>query len=80
MSSDDFASLHDVYEGLEVGKKCQKTSYALQFLWRDLSSDFDVIGLYSGYSGDAFPPLNRYTQSACIHPVWILILLRSCSF
>ena len=46
MSSDDFASLHDVYEGLELGEKCQKTSYVLQFIWRDLSSDFDVIGPY----------------------------------
>jgi hypothetical protein len=46
MSSDDFASLHDVYEGLETDEKCQKTTYVMQFLWRDLSSDFDVIGPY----------------------------------
>lgn len=45
MSSDDFASLHDVYEGLEIDEKCQKT-YVMQFLWRSLTSDFDVIGPY----------------------------------
>lgn len=44
MSSEDFMSLHDVFEGLVQDEKCQKTQYMLQFLWRDLSSDFDVIG------------------------------------
>ena len=46
MSSDDYASLHDVYESLDTDEKCQKTSYIIQFLWRDLSSEFDVIGPY----------------------------------
>ena len=46
MSSEDFISLHDVYEGLCVDEKCQKTAYVVQFLWRDLSSDFDVVGPY----------------------------------
>ena len=46
MSSEDFASLHDVYQSLETDEKCQNTTYVVQFLWRDLSSDFDVIGPY----------------------------------
>jgi hypothetical protein len=46
MSSDDFISLHDVYEGLQEDEKCQKTAYILQFLWRDLSSNFDIMGPY----------------------------------
>uniref|UniRef100_A0A1X7SZ13 Transposable element P transposase-like RNase H domain-containing protein n=1 Tax=Amphimedon queenslandica TaxID=400682 RepID=A0A1X7SZ13_AMPQE len=46
MSSDDFISLHDVYQGLSEEEKCQKTSYVIQFLWRDLSSSFDVVGPY----------------------------------
>lgn len=46
MSSDDFISLHDVYEVLQAEEKCQKTAYVMQFLWRDLSSDFDVVGPY----------------------------------
>ena len=46
MSSSDFASLHDVYEGLDEEECCQPTSYMMQFLWRDLSSDFDVVGPY----------------------------------
>ncbi len=54
MSSDEFVSLHDVYEGLNDEEKCQKTSYILQFLWRDLSSDFSVIGPYFNCSSSVF--------------------------
>ena len=46
MSSDDFSSLHDVYDGLSEDEKCQKTTYIVHFLWRDLSSDFNVVGPY----------------------------------
>lgn len=46
MTSDDFSSLHDVYEDLDQEERCQKTKYVVQFIWRDLSSDFDVIGPY----------------------------------
>lgn len=47
MSSVDMASLHDVYEGLDEEEGCHKTEYMLQFLWRDISSHFDVVGPYS---------------------------------
>lgn len=46
MTSDDFSSLHDVYEDLDEEEGCHKTTYVVQFMWRDLSSDFDVIGPY----------------------------------
>ena len=46
MTSDDFSSLHDIYEDLDREEQCQKTTYVVQFLWRDLSSDFDVLGPY----------------------------------
>ena len=45
MSSDEQASLHDVYQFLNDDKALQ-TSYILQFLWRDLTSSFDIIGPY----------------------------------
>ena len=35
-----------MYDGLSEDEKCQKTTYIVQFLWRDLSSDFDVVGPY----------------------------------
>ena len=51
MTSRDMASLQDVYEELRTPKAC-KASYQLQFLWRDLASDFDVIGpYYSSHKG-----------------------------
>lgn len=37
-----------VYQLLE-GDIAQQTSYILQFLWRDLTSDFDIIGPYFTY-------------------------------
>ena len=45
MTPHELLTLHDVYEALEV-EKTSKTSYVLQTLWRDLSSDYDIIGPY----------------------------------
>ena len=45
MSSEDFSSLHDFYEGLIENENCQKTAYVLQFLWRDLSSELMLLAL-----------------------------------
>ena len=53
MSSEDMKSLHDVYEGLIDDEMCQKTIYMLQFLWCDLTSDFDVLGPYFSLSSTA---------------------------
>ena len=46
MLSEEFVNLHDVHQGLCDDEKCRKTTYMLQFLWRDLSSDFNVVGPY----------------------------------
>ena len=43
MTSQQMLTLH-VYEALE--DETSKTSYVLQTLWRDLSSDYDIIGPY----------------------------------
>ena len=51
MSSEDLSNLDDVYELLDVDESNQKTNYILQFLWRDLTSSFDAIGLYFPLSG-----------------------------
>ena len=51
MNSTDLSTLHDVYEYLDKqADKTSKTSYILQTLWRDLSSDYDIIGPY--YTSD----------------------------
>lgn len=50
MSYDEMASLCDVYTSLDPDFRQKQTSYVLQTLWRDLTSDFDVIGPH--YSSD----------------------------
>ena len=45
MTRDDLVTLSDVYEELSTDGS-QKTTYILQFLWRDISSEFDLIGPY----------------------------------
>ena len=50
MSTKDM-SLHDVYEGIDEQEECQNAEYVLQFLWRDVSSNFDVTGPYFTLDG-----------------------------
>ena len=45
VSEDELKVLHDVY-GTAVQPGSQKASYIVQFLWRDLTSGFDLIGPY----------------------------------
>lgn len=51
MCAADMASLHDIYENVDEDEECNKTDYILQFLWRDMTSDFDVLGPYFTSSG-----------------------------
>lgn len=46
MTSDQLSTLHDVFREMDDGFRTNNTSYVLQFMWRDLSSKFDVIGPY----------------------------------
>ena len=50
MNSDNQSSLADIYQLLDGDRAAQQTSYILQFLWRDLTSDYDIIGPYFTYS------------------------------
>lgn len=45
VSEDELKVLHDVYS-TAVQPGSQKASYIVQFLWRDLTSGFDLIGPY----------------------------------
>ena len=40
------ASLHDVFQLFDKDHRVKQTSYILQFLWRDLTSSFDIVGPY----------------------------------
>ena len=46
MTSEEMSTLHDIYESFDREEKTTKTSYVLQTLWRDLTSDYDIIGPY----------------------------------
>ena len=46
MTTKNLASLNDVYSLLQKSDACKQTSYILQFLWRDLTSEFDIVGPY----------------------------------
>ena len=46
MSSEELPWLHNVFTSVGEDFDRQKTSYIFQFLWRDLTSRFDVIGPY----------------------------------
>ena len=45
MTPNDLSSLNDIYRVLQE-PAANQTSYILQFLWRDLTSSYDIIGPY----------------------------------
>ena len=51
MNAVDMSSLQDIYSSLSSDEKSQQASYMLQFLLRDLTFKFDVIGPYYSSSG-----------------------------
>jgi len=53
MTVEDQVSLHDIYQQFSTHGKVKQMSYILQFLWRDLTSEFDIVGPYYS-SSDVF--------------------------
>ena len=51
MTQEDMANLLDVYQSLDADAENQCTTYIIQFLCRDLTSSFDVVGPYYTSSG-----------------------------
>ena len=46
MSPAEWPEIHDLYETVGTSDSTSKASYVLQFLWRCLTSSFDIIGPY----------------------------------
>ena len=46
MSPEYMSSLQDIYMAYEEDAKTEQTTYVLQFMWRDLTSKFDIVGPY----------------------------------
>jgi len=45
IAEDELKVLHDVYSSTVVGG-AKKASYIIQFLWRDITSGYDLVGPY----------------------------------
>ena len=46
MTSKNLSSLTDIYQLLQTPQIAAQTSNILQFLWHDLTSEYDIVGLY----------------------------------
>ncbi|KAL9953963.1 hypothetical protein ACROYT_G041447 [Oculina patagonica] len=64
-SEDELKVLHDVFSAA-VQSGAQKASYIVQFLWRDLTSSFDLVGPYF--------PLEGTMQSSALQEFLMLTL------
>ena len=51
MTHEEMASLADICETICDNGDAAQTTHILQFLWRDLTSDYDIIGPYLTSSG-----------------------------
>ena len=51
MSYEEMSSLMDVYQSIASDARTKMTTYIVQFLWRNLTSSFDIIGPYFTSSG-----------------------------
>lgn len=60
MTHDEMSTLCDVYQTLHPDFREKKTSYVLQTLWRDLTSDFDIIGPH--YTSEGPIQVSNYTN------------------
>ena len=62
MSPQQQASLQDVFHVFDPTIHVKQTNYVLQFLWRDLTSNFDIVGPYFTSEG----PMSAKFTMACI--------------
>ena len=51
MTSDEMASMTDVYQFIDKDAKLPRTDYIMQTMWRDHTSNCDIIGPYCTSSG-----------------------------
>lgn len=58
MTAEQLPFLHDRFQSVEENK-CLKTNYILQFLWRDLTSSYNIIGPF-------FECENHGTTQSCL--------------
>ena len=47
MTVEEMATLQDIYQTIDPSDATAKTDYVLQTLWRDLSTEHDIVGYYT---------------------------------
>lgn len=62
MTPDEMATLKDLYEVLQSDPEAEKADYVLQTLWRDVSTNCDIVGPYYTSSG----PFKAKGMLACV--------------
>ena len=62
MTSEEMSTLSDLYEVLLTDKESEKADYVMQTLWRDLTSECDIVGPYYTSNG----PFKAKTMLACV--------------
>jgi len=68
MNADDQASLHDAYELFHKESAVEQTGYIMPFLWRDLTSSYDIVGPYYT-SSETF--MQKLFIHVCLRPLKI---------
>lgn len=51
MTADDMATLQDLYLSIDEDPGLKKADYVLQTMWRDHSSNLDIVGPYYTSAG-----------------------------
>lgn len=62
MTHDEMSTLCDVYQTLHPDFREKRTTYVLQTLWRDLTSDFDIIGPH--YTSEGTMQVSKFSKFA----------------
>ena len=65
MSPEEMASLHNICFHSDATERTQQTTYIMQFLWRDLTSSFDLVGPYFAYAGS----VKSKFMLACVYEI-----------
>ena len=71
MTPDDMSTLHNANQLVNEDTASKHTSYILQFLWRDLTSSFDVVGPYFTSSN---PLESKFIMSCIIQSLHLFYL------
>ena len=78
LTPENMSFLHDVYEEINPSSGFRKASYILQFLWRDITSNFNIIGpYYISENGLDHKFIMQVYLKLCIYSLFMDLMLSS---